>query len=108
MIDKAALRQWFEKAKMGFLMGATVGMTTGFIYGTYFVLSVGPPPGKSYIQAIGKNMLQQGSMLGFFLSIGSLLRNEELHETGNGYSSRLPISVLPPIHSQKLKEVRQQ
>ncbi|KAK5672963.1 Reactive oxygen species modulator 1 [Batrachochytrium dendrobatidis] len=90
-------------------MGATVGMTTGFIYGSYFVLTVGPPPGKSYVQSVGKHMLQQGSMLGFFLSIGSLLRNEEMSLANTAHpASRLPITILPPIQSQKLESIRQQ
>eukprot|EP00842_Homolaphlyctis_polyrhiza_P005176 jgi/Hompol1/565/HPOL_005355-RA len=97
----------FEKAKMGFLMGGTVGMTVGFLYGSYSVLKFGPPPGKTYLGTVGMTMVQHGTMLGFFLSIGSLLRNEEIHETSKMHSiqqiQRMPVVILPKAQIRRIQ-----
>ncbi|KND05145.1 uncharacterized protein SPPG_00813 [Spizellomyces punctatus DAOM BR117] len=68
---------WVDKAKMGFMMGASAGMCVGFLYGSLTVLRGGPEPGRGYMSTVGKYMLQHGAMLGFFLSIGAFLRAEE-------------------------------
>ncbi|KAL2915211.1 subunit of TIM23 translocase complex [Polyrhizophydium stewartii] len=108
-MDSKTMSQWFEKAKMGFIMGAAVGATTGFLYGSYFVLSVGPPPGKSYLRTIGGHMLQQGGMLGFFLSIGSLIRTEEEPRRALAFpSTRTPVAIVPrsQLHTMDAEALR--
>ncbi|KAI8822955.1 reactive mitochondrial oxygen species modulator 1-domain-containing protein [Fimicolochytrium jonesii] len=94
---------WFDKWKMGFIMGGSAGMCVGFLYGTMTVLRVGPDPGRGYMSTVGKYMLQHGAMLGFFLSIGAFLRNEERKALEYPYptsytpwgirQSRLPIVI---------------
>ncbi|KIY45510.1 hypothetical protein FISHEDRAFT_49201 [Fistulina hepatica ATCC 64428] len=78
---------------MGFLMGAGVGLTTGFIFGTYSILrwvvspvhhlpssltsvyrgGAGP---RGALATLSQYMLASGGMFAFFLSIGSVIRND--------------------------------
>ncbi|KAJ3045634.1 subunit of TIM23 translocase complex [Rhizophlyctis rosea] len=87
------LPPWAEKMKLGFIMGGSAGMCVGFLYGSMTVLRGGPSPGKGYMSTIGSFMLQHGAMLGFFLSIGSLLRAEEQHNTIQYPISQSPFSL---------------
>ncbi|KAJ3170792.1 subunit of TIM23 translocase complex [Geranomyces variabilis] len=91
---------------MGFLMGGSAGMCVGFLYGSMTVLRAGPEPGYGYMSTVGKYMLQHGAMLGFFLSIGSLLRSDDetrsdpfprptSYTPWGARRSRLPIIIEP-------------
>jgi len=74
------LPPWAEKMKFGFMMGSAAGMTVGLLSGAFTVLRFGPPLGKTYLGTIGRTMLSHGMMLGFFLSIGSLIRAQSREE----------------------------
>ena len=76
---------------MGFLMGASAGAAVGLMYGSFTALSFGPAPGKTYLSTIASYMIQHGSMLGFFLSIGSLLRND--YDPVTGFESPSPCTL---------------
>ncbi|KAI8928542.1 reactive mitochondrial oxygen species modulator 1-domain-containing protein [Entophlyctis helioformis] len=91
---QAQMNPWFEKAKTGFITGSAVGATIGLLYGSYHVLTMGPTPGRGYLQTVGTYMLQHGSMLGLFLSIGSLMRNEEGRDAPAFPMRRLPVVIL--------------
>ncbi|KAI9104646.1 reactive mitochondrial oxygen species modulator 1-domain-containing protein [Phlyctochytrium arcticum] len=103
---------WVDKAKMGFMMGASAGACVGFLYGSMTVLRGGPEPGRGYMSTVGKYMLQHGAMLGFFLSIGSFLRAEEErrieYPTPTSWTpwglrkARLPIIIKPVEHRQQI------
>ncbi|KAI9026915.1 mitochondrial genome maintenance protein Mgr2 [Hyaloraphidium curvatum] len=66
---------WFDKWKMGALMGGTVGMCIGFLFGSYAVLRYGPGP-NGYIRSIGKYMFSSAASFGFFMGIGTVIRTE--------------------------------
>ena len=68
-------------------------MTIGFLYGSLTVLRVGPPPGKGYMQTVGSYMLQHGSMLGLFMSIGSIIRSDSTHSLTSNRIHRIPIHI---------------
>ncbi|KAJ3292263.1 subunit of TIM23 translocase complex [Borealophlyctis nickersoniae] len=101
---KLNLPPWAEKMKMGFIMGGSAGMAVGFLWGSFAVMRGATTPGKGAMGTIGSTMLQHGAMLGFFLSIGSLLRSEE--ERALEYPSQhmlmrrsqLPIVIEPRRH----------
>lgn len=68
----------FEKFKMGALMGATVGVMVGVVFGGYAVLTQGPGP-HGYMRTIGQYVGGSAATFGLFMSVGSVIRSEELH-----------------------------
>ncbi|OMJ24667.1 Protein MGR2 [Smittium culicis] len=68
----------FDKLKMGFMMGGTVGACLGTLIGIYSTMKVGPGP-RGYLASIGKYALGSGATFGFFMSIGSVIRTESLN-----------------------------
>jgi hypothetical protein len=64
-----------EKLKMGAIMGGTVGAIMGFIYGTVTVFRYGAGP-NGIGRTLGQYMLTSGTTFGFFMAIGSVIRNE--------------------------------
>ncbi|KPI44007.1 Protein MGR2 [Cyphellophora attinorum] len=66
---------WFDKMKMGALMGTTVGGIMGFIYGTVTIFQYGAGQ-AGVMRTLGKFMVGSGAMFGLFMGIGSIIRNE--------------------------------
>ncbi|GAB1517500.1 subunit of TIM23 translocase complex [Rhizoctonia solani] len=62
---------------MGALMGGGVGLTIGFIFGSYSILRGGAGP-RGAMATLSQYMLSSAATFSFFLSIGSVIRNEEL------------------------------
>ncbi|OCF34327.1 protein mgr2 [Kwoniella heveanensis CBS 569] len=65
----------FDKMKMGAIMGSCVGLTIGFIFGTFSVLRAGPGP-RGLVATLSQYMLSSAATFGFFMSIGSVIRTE--------------------------------
>ena len=63
----------FDRAKTGFMMGMTVGMVTGAVFGGFGALRMGLR-GRELISETGKLMLQGGGTFGTFMSIGVAIR----------------------------------
>ncbi|EOQ98895.1 Protein MGR2 [Wallemia ichthyophaga EXF-994] len=69
----------FQKMKvsgMGALMGSTVGLTIGFIFGGFSIIRAGPGP-RGVMGTLSQYMLSSAATFGFFMSIGSVIRTEE-------------------------------
>ncbi|KAL4250093.1 MGR2 family protein [Abortiporus biennis] len=65
----------FQKRTMGAMMGAGVGLTIGFIFGSFTILRGGAGP-RGALSTLSQYMLSSAATFSFFLSIGSVIRND--------------------------------
>lgn len=63
----------FDRVKLGFMMGACVGMASGFMLGGFSAWRTGLR-GREFFHTVGKIMLQGGGTFGVFMGIGSAIR----------------------------------
>jgi len=63
----------FDRMKMGFFTGMTVGCAAGLILGGVGCLRAGLR-GKELVQNVGKMMVQSGGTFGTFMCIGTGIR----------------------------------
>ena len=63
----------FDQVKIGFLMGACVGMASGGIFGGFTALRYGLR-GWELIKQVGTVMFQGGGTFGTFMAIGPGIR----------------------------------
>ncbi|KAG4301894.1 hypothetical protein PCANB_002144 [Pneumocystis canis] len=60
---------------MGALMGSSVGLCVGLLFGGVHLLRYGP--GRyGVIRTLGTSMLSSAATFGFFMAIGSVIRTE--------------------------------
>ncbi|KAI2611818.1 reactive mitochondrial oxygen species modulator 1-domain-containing protein [Hypoxylon sp. NC1633] len=64
-----------DKLKMGAMMGGTVGVIIGFIFGTVNIFRYGAGT-NGIMRTLGQYMLGSGATFGFFMSIGSVIRTD--------------------------------
>ncbi|EPQ61033.1 hypothetical protein GLOTRDRAFT_69186 [Gloeophyllum trabeum ATCC 11539] len=60
---------------MGAMMGAGVGLTIGFIFGSYSIIRGGAGP-RGFIATLSQYMLSSAAAFSFFLAIGSVIRTD--------------------------------
>ncbi|CAO3611304.1 unnamed protein product [Cunninghamella echinulata] len=77
-----------DKMKMGAIMGGTVGLCVGFVFGGINVLR------KGALSTLSQYMLGSGASFAFFMSIGSVIRSQpEVKNIQWQQAHRLPIII---------------
>ncbi|EKD15630.1 hypothetical protein MBM_06258 [Drepanopeziza brunnea f. sp. 'multigermtubi' MB_m1] len=69
----------FDKWKMGAMMGSTVGVIIGFIFGSTNIMRFGAGP-NGVMRTLGQYMIGSGATFGFFMSIGSMIRTDTVSQ----------------------------
>jgi len=82
---------------MGALMGGGVGLTIGFIFGSYSILRAGPGP-RGFLATLSQYMLSSAATFSFFLAIGSVIRSDALVPP---HLEAARMQLLPPIVRSK-------
>ncbi|KAF9569812.1 hypothetical protein CPC08DRAFT_745669 [Agrocybe pediades] len=62
---------------MGALMGGGVGLTIGFIFGSWSIIRGGAGP-RGALSTLSQYMLSSAATFSFFLSIGSVIRSDSI------------------------------
>ncbi|EJP65278.1 hypothetical protein ACQRIT_004361 [Beauveria bassiana] len=85
----------FDKFKMGAMMGGTVGVIIGFIYGTVSIFRHGAGS-QGVFRTLGQFMGASGATFGFFMSIGSVIRSDADPKLREAYmrAHRRPIIMM--------------
>ena len=63
----------FDRVSMGFMMGMSVGMASGLLFGGFTAIRIGLR-GRELMSQVGKVMVQGGGTFGTFMSIGTAVR----------------------------------
>ncbi|ORX88711.1 hypothetical protein K493DRAFT_268010, partial [Basidiobolus meristosporus CBS 931.73] len=64
-----------ERARDSALMGGTIGLCIGLVFGTVTVIRNGPGR-NGVVQTLGRYMISSSATFGFFMGVGSVVRND--------------------------------
>jgi len=76
--DQPQQQSIIQKMGMGAAMGGAVGMTLGFLFGGFAIISRGAGP-RGPLNTLATYMASSGGTFAFFMSIGSVIRTESHH-----------------------------
>jgi len=66
-------------------MGGMVGLTIGFLFGTFAILRSGAGP-RGFLPSLSGYMLTSGATFAFFMSIGTVIRTQDMTLTHSASS----------------------
>ncbi|KAL1917484.1 uncharacterized protein VTP21DRAFT_3877 [Calcarisporiella thermophila] len=97
----------FDRAKTGCLMGGTVGLCIGLVFGTVHLIRYGGGS-RGAVHTLGQYMISSAATFGFFMGIGTVIRSEgaEPLQLKNSTQPRVvvaPRAVQPLILSDRIK-----
>ncbi|MCJ1308293.1 subunit of TIM23 translocase complex [Agyrium rufum] len=98
----------FDKWKMGAMMGTSVGLIMGFIFGGVNIIRYGAGP-NGPMRQLGQYMFGSAATFGFFMSIGSIIRTEGNSSTAyEAFArSRQPPMIISRQHTQQFRQIRE-
>ncbi|KAI9711052.1 MAG: hypothetical protein M1828_001979 [Chrysothrix sp. TS-e1954] len=91
----------FDKWKMGAMMGGTVGLIIGFIFGATNIIRYGAGS-NGVMRSLGQYMAGSAATFGFFMSIGTVIRTDTSSEAMKyfeGAQRRAMLSHSSPVRS---------
>ncbi|KAI9621718.1 hypothetical protein KEM48_007604 [Puccinia striiformis f. sp. tritici PST-130] len=95
--DQAQQQSVVQKMGMGAAMGGAVGMTLGFLFGGFAIISRGAGP-RGPLNTLATYMASSGGTFAFFMSIGSVIRTE----SRNPLTSTQLSSLQSQWHSRRI------
>jgi len=94
----------WQKMKMGAVMGGGVGLTIGFIFGTWSIIRGGAGP-RGFMATLSQYMLSSAATFSFFLAIGSVIRSDALIPP-HLQAAQMQLSSHGPLVSSKVQGLR--
>jgi len=95
----------FDKLKMGAMMGGSVGLIIGFIFGGVNIVRFGAGP-NGLMRTLGQYMIGSAATFGFFMSIGSAIRTEGSPIATEAFARARRQPLIMPRQYPRLSEER--